>query len=127
MLNAVYEQLITASEMFYRFNTASDKKKEAINVLAGILENVREEAKNLFNEEYNIAKNEHDALIFNVVNRYGIRHNNINQKNEYSKDIWYEWMMQYYTSTIIAFYKLAFLRKKSYFKIKKSNNKKKKH
>lgn len=104
--NNVYEQLATASSMFYRFDSNLEVKKKAINILADILENEREELKNLLNEEYEIAKNEHDKLIFGVVNAYNIRHNRADQKGNYSKEIWYEWMMQYYTSVIIAFYKL---------------------
>lgn len=53
-----------------------------------------------------INKNEHDRLIFNIVNSFNIRHNRADQKNDYSKEIWYDWMMQYYTSVIIAYYKL---------------------
>ena len=45
-------------------------------------------------------------MIFGIVNGYNIRHNRADQKNDYSKEIWYDWMMQYYTSVIIAFYKL---------------------
>lgn len=70
------------------------------------MENVRGEVKDLLNSEYGVPKNEHDKLIFDIVNNYNIRHDNQRQKTSYSKDIWYEWMMQYYTSVIIAFYKL---------------------
>lgn len=102
----VYQKLCTASEMFYRFDSDEEVKKKAINILADILENVREEVKNVLNSEYQINKKEHDGLIFNIVNGYNIRHNNTMQKTDYSKEIWYDWMMQYYTNTIIAFYRL---------------------
>ena len=58
------------------------------------------------NEEYEIGKNKHDKLTFNIVNSFDIRHNWADQKNNYSKEIWYDWMMQYYTSIIVAYYKL---------------------
>lgn len=102
----VYRKLCTASEMFYRFDSDEEVKKKAINILADILENIREEVKDVLNSEYQINKKEHDGLIFNIVNGYNIRHNNTAQKTDYSKEIWYDWMMQYYTSTIIAFYRL---------------------
>lgn len=102
----VLEKLSTASSMYYRFDSNLETKKKAINVLADILENEREQLKNLLNEEYETPKNEHDKLIFEIVNSYNIRHNRPDQKNEYSKEIWYDWMMQYYTSVIITFYKL---------------------
>lgn len=102
----VFERLKSASQNYYRFDADEETKKKAIASLADVLENVRSEAKELFNSEFNIPKNEHDKLIFEIVNGYNIRHNNQNQKTDYSKDIWYDWMMQYYTSTIIAFYKV---------------------
>ena len=106
MPESIYGQLATASEMYYRFNSNLEQKKKAINILADILENERGALKDMLNEEYQIGKNEHDKLIFNIVNGFNIRHNRADQKSKYSKEIWYEWMMQYYTSVIIAFYKL---------------------
>ena len=106
MEEEVYSKLSTACEMFYRFDSNSEMKKKAINILADILENVRDDLKNILNDEFQINKNKHDALIFEMVNGYGIRHNNKNQKTDYSKEIWYDWMMQYYTSTIITYYRL---------------------
>lgn len=102
----VYEQLATATTMYYRFDANLEEKKKAINILADILESEREEVKDILNTEYGIPKKEHDKLIFNIVNAYNIRHNRDDQKSDYSKEIWYDWMMQYYTSVIIAFYKL---------------------
>lgn len=102
----VFIQLSTASEMFYRFDSNIEEKKKAIAILADILENEREPLKELLNSEYEIGKNEHDKLIFGIVNGFNIRHNRADQKTDYSKAIWYDWMMQYYTSVIIAYYKL---------------------
>lgn len=104
--NSIYEQLATATEMYYRFDANQEQKKKAINILADILENEREEVKELLNAEYEIPKNDHDKLIFGIVNGFNIRHNRADQKSDYSKEIWYDWMMQYYTSVIITFYKL---------------------
>lgn len=106
MPSNVFEQLSTASEMYYRFESNLEEKKKAIAILADILENEREDLKTVLNEEYEIGKNEHDKLIFGVVNTYNVRHNRADQKTNYSRDIWYDWMMQYYTSTIITYYKL---------------------
>ena len=102
----IYLKLKSASQNYYRFDADNESKKKAIASLADILENVRTEVKDLFNDEFNTPKNEHDKLIFEIVNGYNIRHNNPRQKTDYSKDVWYDWMMQYDTSTIIAFYKM---------------------
>ena len=104
--NSVYEQLVAATEMYYRFDANQEQKKKAINILADILENEREDVKEVLNAEYEIPKNEHDKLIFGIVNGFNIRHNRAGQKGDYSREIWYDWMMQYYTSVIITFYKL---------------------
>lgn len=67
---------------------------------------MRDDLKETLNQEYDISKNDHDRLIFGIVNGYNIRHNKADQKTDYSCEIWYDWMMQYYTSTILAYYKL---------------------
>lgn len=102
----VMEQLQTSVKMFYRFNSNEESKKKAINILADILEPLRENLKELLNNEYEVNKNSHDKLIFEVVNQFNIRHNNQKQITGYSREIWYDWMMQYYTSVIITYYRL---------------------
>lgn len=102
----VIDQLITAIKLYYRFDANMETKKKAINILADILEPLREELKNILNQEFEINKNEHDKMIFGIVNAFNIRHNKTDQLRDYSKDIWYDWMMQYYSSVIITFYKL---------------------
>ena len=62
--DSVYEQLATATEMYYRFDANLEQKKKAINILADILESEREEVKDTLNAEYEVPKNEHDKLIF---------------------------------------------------------------
>lgn len=61
--DSVYEQLATATEMYYRFDANLEQKKKAINILADILESEREEVKDILNAEYEVPKNEHDKLI----------------------------------------------------------------
>lgn len=85
MPNTIFEQLLTATEMYYRFDSNMEMKKKAINILADILEKERKDLKYILNEEYDINKNEHDRLIFNIVNSFNIRHNRADQKNDYSK------------------------------------------
>jgi hypothetical protein len=100
------EQFRTAVRLYYRFDTDSEMKKNAIKTLAGILEPIRKKLKDVLNKEYGINKNNHDKLIFDIVNNFDIRHNNGSQWKNYDKVIWHDWMMHYYTSVIIAYYKL---------------------
>lgn len=51
--DSVYEQLATATEMYYRFDANLEQKKKAINILADILESEREEVKDTLNGELN--------------------------------------------------------------------------
>lgn len=102
----VLEQLRTATRMYYRFDANLEQKKKAINILADILEPVRSKLKDLLNDEFQVHKNDHDKLIFEVVNNFQIRHENEKQFKEYSKPIWYDWMMQYYSSIILTYHRL---------------------
>lgn len=106
MSSTEIEQLKTAFSMYYRYDSNEEQKKKAINILADILEPLREDLKNVLNREYGINKNKHDKLIFEIVNNFNIRHNDKKQFNEYNKSIWYDWMMHYYTSVIYTYYKL---------------------
>lgn len=96
----------TAINMYYRFDSNLETKKKAINILADILEPIRYDLQNILNETYEVNKNGHDKLIFDIVNRFNIRHNDNKQFKVYEHDIWYDWMMQYYSSIIITYYKL---------------------
>ena len=101
----VIEKMSSASRMYYRFDSSMEEKKKAINILADILEPIRDNVKDIFDKDH-LGKKPHDKLIFDIVNNFNVRHNKDNQKLDYSKEIWYDWMMQYYTSVIIAYYKI---------------------
>lgn len=105
----------TALKQYYRYNSnfkeSLEVKKKSIALLVDILENVREDLKVVLNEEFEVNKNVHDKMIFNVVNDFNIRHDNQRQMTDYSKEIWYDWMAHYYSSVIITYYKLLKERK----------------
>lgn len=96
----------TAIKMYYGFNSNMEAKKKAINILADILEPQRNELKDILNDKFEFNKNDHDKLIFDIVNRFNIRHNKPTDMKNYDLEIWYDWMMQYYSSVIITYYKL---------------------
>lgn len=102
----IMSKLREAVKMYYRFDANLESKKKAINILADILEPLRTDLKNVLNETYEINKADHDNLIFQIVNQFNIRHNNARQYTHYEHEIWYDWMIQYYTSVIITYYKL---------------------
>lgn len=102
----VMTKMRTAIKMYYRFDSNIELKRKAINLLADILEPLRNDLKDILNREYDINKNKHDKLIFDIVNGFNIRHNKDDQKKNYQHEIWYDWMIQYYSSVIITYYKL---------------------
>lgn len=102
----LFVKMKTAVKMYYRFDSNIENKKKAINILADILEPLRSEVKDVLNKECGVNKKKHDDAIFNIVNGFNIRHNDSKQIREYEHEIWYDWMMQYYSSVIIAYYKI---------------------
>lgn len=104
--NDILERMRSATKSFYRFDSDMEMKKKAICTLADILESVRNPLKEKLNQAYEINKDDHDKLIFDIVNNFKFRHDKAKQLTGYSRDIWYDWAMQYYTSVIIAYYKL---------------------
>jgi len=107
----VMTKMRSAIKMYYRFDSSMEYKKQAIVTLAAILENQRNKLKDILNENFETNKNDHDKLIFDIVNEYEVRHNKPIEKTNYNHEIWYDWMMQYYTSVIIAYYRLILLKK----------------
>jgi hypothetical protein len=97
--DTVTEQVETAIKMFFKYDSNLEEKRKSINILADILEPYREELKSYTTDK-------HDTMIFGIVNNYGIRHNNLKQKENYEKPVWYEWMFHYYLSTVHAVLKL---------------------
>lgn len=102
----VMTKMRSAIKLYYRFDSNLEEKKKAINILADILEAFRSDLKDILNEKFEVNKNDHDKLIFDIVNNFNIRHNKSNQKTNYEHEIWYDWMMQYYSSVIITYFKL---------------------
>jgi len=89
------DKVETAIKMFFRFDSNIELKRKAIAILADILEPYRKDL-------YAQTTEKHDKLIFDIVNNYGIRHNNLQQKEDYTKPVWYEWMFHYYLATVHA-------------------------
>lgn len=71
------------------------EKRIAVRELADILEILKRDIKIYLNSK------DEDAL-FNIANNFSIRHANDNQKIEYDRSIWFNWMFYFYLSTIHA-------------------------
>lgn len=44
--------------------------------------------------------------LFQIANKYSIRHHNLDQYQDYNEEIWYEWMFYLYLNTINTLIKI---------------------
>ena len=82
-------------------NQTQEDKKKAILKLAGVLEYLKKDGILL-----QILGKQDSSDLFNIANNFGIRHHNPDQKTDFDKDIWYDWIFQYYLNTCIGVLKM---------------------
>jgi hypothetical protein len=71
------------------------QRKEAVRHLGDILESLRKKAEPLI-------KKADESDLFQLINKFGIRHNNPQQKEDYDDAIFLSWMFHYFLATIHA-------------------------
>jgi hypothetical protein len=71
------------------------QRKEAVRHLGDILESLRKKAEPLI-------KKTDESDLFQLINKFGIRHNNPQQKEDYDDAIFLSWMFHYFLATIHA-------------------------
>jgi hypothetical protein len=94
----VEQRVESAILKFRRSRSSLDGKRDAIRDLADVLEFLRPQIKALISSD--------ESDLFHIANKFGIRHHNDEQKQDYDKAIWYNWMFYYYLATIHACLKL---------------------
>lgn len=102
----VEQRVESAIKKFRNYRSSLDEKRDAIRDLADVLEFLRPKMKKVIfkpDEKYLYNLTEET---YNIANNYGIRHHNNKQKQDYDKDIWYNWIFYYYLVTIHAFVRL---------------------
>ncbi len=82
-------------------NLSLADRKDIIRELADVFEWLKK-TKNL----EKVLDKKDDSLIFELINRFEIRHHNPNQKGNYDKNIWYSWMFHFYLATYHAIIRL---------------------
>ncbi|KKG11670.1 hypothetical protein [Methanosarcina sp. 2.H.A.1B.4] len=85
-------QIKIAISKYLRYNSTIEDKKEAVRTLGDVLEYLRK-------SEIKLPKKD-DSDLFQIMNNFGIRHHNPQQKNEYDKEIWYDWMFYVFLISI---------------------------
>ena len=91
----VVESIASATRKFRARHSDDDDKKDAIRDLAAALEYIRPKLKTV------LASKDEGAL-FEIANKFAIRHHNASQNSNYDKKIWYRWMFYFYLSTLHA-------------------------
>lgn len=79
--------------------SSTTDKRNAVNMLAGVLEFLRPKIKTL-----QITADEND--LFNIANNFGIRHHDKNQKIDYDQEIWLDWIFYHYLASVKAIVRL---------------------
>lgn len=69
---------------FRRLGATLDEKKDAVRTLGDVLEYLKKAGVKLPGKD--------DSDIFNIINGFDIRHHNPEQKKNYDKEIWYDWL-----------------------------------
>lgn len=87
-----------AKKQFLQYGSGLEEKKNAIREIGDALEYIRKDLKQT------LPKEEDD--IFNILNRFGIRHHNEKQLSEYDAAIYYPWIFYTFLSCYDAFVKL---------------------
>jgi hypothetical protein len=84
---------------FRRYEASHDDRREAIRALADVLEFMRPQIR--------VAMPDDEAALFQIANRFGIRHHKKDQQTDYDKAVWYPWIYYYYLASIHATIRLA--------------------
>jgi len=91
----VTTKIEAAIRKFRSFRSSLDDRRDAIHSLAAVFEFIRKKLKHVLS-----TKDEND--LFNIANNFAIRHHNDEQKTNYDKKIWLDWMFYFYLATMHA-------------------------
>lgn len=81
-----------AISKFLRYSSSTGDKKEAVRTLADVLEFLRKDNIKLPKKD--------DSELFQIINKFDIRHHNQTQKGDYDKEVWYDWMFYTFLASI---------------------------
>ena len=96
---AVQNPVEKAKEHFFRHNATLSDRKHAVRDLADALEHIRKDVKQVLTKK-------DESELFEILNNFGIRHNNSEQKINYDEDIFYSWLFYHYLAAFHACDKL---------------------
>lgn len=88
-----------AVRKYRRRSSSAGDQLDAVRDLAGCLERLRPQLGQVLSRK-------DEADLFELANRFGIRHSDAGQKVDYDRPIWLEWMFYYYLATLHAVLRL---------------------
>ncbi|MGM0835424.1 MAG: hypothetical protein ACQEV7_04660 [Bacillota bacterium] len=95
-----------AKALFLHHKSSETDRRNALLILGRVIEVNRKELKTEF-----MAKDESE--LFELLNRYNVRHSDLSQKKDYPTEIYFDWMFYNLLSAIDAFYKIKNVQKES--------------
>ncbi|PES78291.1 hypothetical protein CN504_22725 [Bacillus anthracis] len=95
----IYTDISKAKQEFLKYGATLDDKKDALIRLGSIMEPLREEMKNKLSKK-------DTSDIFQLLNEFQLRHNNVKQKTNYDKEIYYPWMFYQMLAALDALLKI---------------------
>lgn len=90
--NLITEKIRIATVRYRRHDATADDRRAAVRDLADILERLRTQVKNIMGGK-------DDSALFEIANKFAIRHFNKLQQTDYDPE-WLSWMFYLYLSTI---------------------------
>ena len=91
---------VLAAKLLFRMRDKEagsfQNRKNAVRELADVLEFLIKKS------QEKILHKEDERDLFEIANRFGIRHHNIDQKTDYDKDVFLSWIFYYYLASIHA-------------------------
>jgi hypothetical protein len=92
---SVRGRMDVAIDRFQRHGSSIDERRHAVRDLADVLERLRPIAKDVITRK-------DEADLFELANKFGIRHFNDKQKTNYDQAVWLSWIFYHYLATINA-------------------------
>ena len=89
----VDDRIESAVRKFRRFSSSVDDRRDAVKTLADVLEYLRPQLQRVI-----LKKDESD--LFNIANKFAIRHHTPTQKADYDDGLWLKWVFYTYLATI---------------------------
>ncbi|MHA1267311.1 MAG: hypothetical protein ACTSRS_18885 [Candidatus Helarchaeota archaeon] len=93
------DRIERAKSLFLKFNAIPEDKKEAIRTLGDVLEYLKKDGITLSKKD--------DSDLFQILNRFSIRHHNKLQQSDYDTEIFYDWIFYEMLASIYALLKIS--------------------